>query len=333
MFKQIIHKLDPILDKTVIFGFDRFGYLLRKNLWDPQDLEVDMRGQICVVTGANSGLGYATTRALAERGATVIMACRSRERGEQAQHELIQATHNEQIVLELVDLSLLSSVREFVGRLKAKYTHLDVLINNAGVLLNEKETTEEGFEKSFATNLLGPYVLTQELFPLLAASHSPAGARVIMVSSGGMYLARLHVDDLQFDKRPYNGALAYAEAKRGMLILTKLWARAQADRGIRVNAMHPGWADTPGVQSSLPGFRLLTRAALRNNQEGADTIVWLALKRPLNTTGGFFCDRRERPEHRMESTRNAISEIESYWHKLGELSGCPAPFPLSLEAQ
>lgn len=326
MFKSLLKRLDPILDKTVIFGFDRMGYLLRQNLWDPQDIDVDMSGKVCVVTGANSGLGYATARALAERGAEVVMACRNQERGEQARHELIQASGNDKISLEIVDMSVLQSVRDFVYRLQENQTQLHVLINNAGALLNEKIITDEGFEASFATNLLGPFLMTTLLFPMLEAT---PGSRVIMVSSGGMYLARLHVDDLQFEKRAYNGALAYAEAKRGMMVLTKLWAEQYKDK-VLINAMHPGWADTPGIQSSLPMFRFLTRLTLRDYEQGADTIVWMAVKPSFKVSGRFFCDRLERPEHRMESTRNALSEIEAYWKVLGQFSDCESPFPLSL---
>ena len=166
--------------------------------------------------------------------------------------------------------------------------------------------------------------MTHLLRPLLTAA---APARVILVASGGMYLARLHLDDLQFQQRPYNGTLAYAEAKRGMVVLNEIWAAELAESGIYLNAMHPGWADTPGVQKSLPAFRALTRLALRSYAEGADTVVWMAMKPEWQSYGQFWFDRRARAVHRLASTRNNPEELRRYWELLCELTGVTASFP------
>lgn len=327
--KTLLNTLDHVLNQTVILGYDRVGYYVRKPLWNPEDTQVDLSGKICVVTGANSGLGFATAKALAARNAQVIMACRSMERGEKARQEIIAATDNTQITLEQVDLSLIHSVNACIERLQDKYDHIDILVNNAGALFNERQETKEGFEKTFATDLLGPYLLTRGLIPLLKRSDD---GRIINVSSGGMYFGKLHLEDLQYRQRPYNGAMAYAEAKRGLMILTQLWAEALKETSIKVNAMHPGWADTPGVASSLPGFRQLTQWVLRDNEEGADTIIWLAAKPHLNDRGKFFFDRRPRALHRTPNTRSSLSDIESFWNHLGKLTAGTEPFPYALKS-
>jgi dehydrogenase/reductase SDR family protein 12 len=317
-----LSRLDDLLDQTVLFGYDRVGYHLRQPLWDASETEVNLKGKVCLVTGANSGLGLATATGLAERGATVIMACRSLERGEAARQQVIQATGNQQVFVEALDVGLMQSVRDFATRLD--WPAIDVLIHNAGALLNERQQTSEGFEVTLATHVLGPYLLTNLLLPRLH------GARIILVASGGMYMAALHPEDLQFQQRPYHGATAYAEAKRGQVLLNKLWARAFAERGILVNAMHPGWADTQGVKDSLPLFRAVTQLILRNPEEGADTTIWLAANPNLRVSGEFFCDRRARGIYRSHQTRNSPSEIESWWQQIGELTHCPRPFPYRL---
>jgi len=132
---------------------------------------------------------------------------------------------------------------------------------------------------------------------------------VVNVSSGGMYSQKIHVDDLQSEKGRYSGSVAYARAKRGLMILTEVWAKKWRESGITVNAMHPGWADTPGVESSLPGFYRLTRSLLRSPHEGADTAVWLAASTEAGkVTGKFWLDREQHPSHLFNRTRESAAE-------------------------
>lgn len=324
MLRFFAELLDPVLNETVIFGYDRCGYHIRKSLWQPQDIQGWMGGKVVVITGANSGIGLATAEALARKGATVILACRSAERGAQAQADLARITGNRDLHLEVVDTSSMTSVRDFCRRIAARWPRLDILVHNAGALLPNRQESVDGLEMTWAGNLLGPFLMTHLLRPLLAAA---APSRVIFVASGGMYLARLHLDDLQFQQRPYNGALAYAEAKRGMVVVNALWAPDLAQEGIYLNAMHPGWADTPGIQKALPLFRSLTRFILRSYSEGADTVVWLAMKPDFKPYGQFWFDRRARSVHRMGSTRNSQEDIQRYWETLCVLTGVDSPFP------
>ena len=193
-----------------------------------------------------------------------------------------------------------------------------MLVNNAGVLPPERTVSADGYELTFATNVLGMFALTEALLPVLTAC---APARVINVSSGGMYSSRLDLDELQDPSGEFDGVRAYAQTKRAEVVLTHEWARRLAPTGVTVHAMHPGWADTPGVQSSLPRFRRLTAPILRTPAQGADTILWLATaEEPAAATGGFWHDRRRRPEHRLPTTRERPGDAERLYELCRELT-------------
>lgn len=322
----LFRTFDTLLDKTVVLSYTRLGYALRQATWKDTDLDVDMTGQVCLVTGATSGLGLVTAESLACLGATVYMLVRSEGKGRWVRKDIIRRTGNENVHLGIADLSSLASVRDFATRFLARERRLDVLVNNAGVLLPERKLSVDGIELSFATNVVGPFLLTGLLIPLLEAS---APSRIVNVSSGGMYAQKLDVTDLQFERKPFNGVIAYAQAKRAQVILTELWAEKLAGSGITVNAMHPGWADTPGVQTSLPTFRRFTRRSLRTPEQGADTILWLAVARSVaGITGKFWFDRRERGTHLLPRTHCSARDRQRLWDEcmcLSGLAGQPLP--------
>jgi NAD(P)-dependent dehydrogenase (short-subunit alcohol dehydrogenase family) len=186
---------------------------------------------------------------------------------------------------------------------------VDVLVHNAGVLPAERSETADGLELALATHVAGPFLLTRLLEPALAAAR---GARVIFVSSGGMYTRRLQVRDPNWTRRRrYDGVVAYAETKRAQVVLAELLAERLRGAGVVVHSMHPGWADTPAVRSSLPGFHRATRAILRSPAEGADTVVWLAAsERAGLSTGRFFFDREPRRTHWLPGTRERARDRE-----------------------
>ncbi len=310
---------DNLLDKTVILSYNRLGYVCRQGMWHTSDLDVDLSGKVFLVTGANAGLGYTTTEQLAQRGATVYMVARNQAKGEASQAEIIQNTGNQNVHLEIADLSSLADVRALVKRLQQTTDRLDVLINNAGILPTARSLSTDGIEMTFATNVLGLFVLTNLLLPLIK---NRAPARIIIVSSGGMYTRKLKVDDLQFEQEPFNGVLAYAQSKRAQVILTELWAEHLAGSGVTVNAMHPGWVKTPGLQSSLPTFSKLMNLSLRTPKQGADTIVWLAIAPHLETESGkFWFDRQIRETHKTNRTKSTVAEREKLWMECVRLSG------------
>jgi dehydrogenase/reductase SDR family protein 12 len=301
--------LSRVVDPFIVSSFDRTGFRIHSLTFQPDDLDVDLSGKRCIVTGANSGIGYETALALADLGAEVVLGCRSRDRGDEAVRQIRGQTGNARVSLELLDVSDLGLVREAAARLASG--PVDVLVHNAGVLPDERVVTGDGLELTFATHVVGPFLLTRLL--QAALEKSPDG-RVIWVSSGGMYTRRLNVDDPNWKRREYDGTIAYAETKRAQVVLSELWAEELEHTSVVVNAMHPGWADTPSVKRSLPRFHRLTRSILRTPAEGADTVVWLAASaRARHRTGRFFFDREARRTYLLPFTREPSEDRRALW--------------------
>ncbi len=309
--------IDKAMDTAIAPGFSNIGYRVRRRSWEPITESLD--GQTVVVTGATSGLGKAAATGLAGLGADVILVGRNPDKTAAVQAEIAAAARSTTVRSELADLSLMSEIRGLADRLLAEESAIHVLINNAGTLFTERTVTPEGIDDTLATNLLGHFLLTNLLIPRLVKS---APARIINVTSGGMYGQRISVSNLQNDLGEYKGSAAYARTKRGQVILTEMWAEQLRDTGVTVNAMHPGWADTPGVVKSLPTFHKITKPFLRTPAEGADTIVWLAASgEAAGRTGLFWHDRRPRPTHKTKRTRERPEARTALWDALSELSG------------
>ncbi len=325
MLRTVLGLLDDVLDTTVLLGYDRVGFLARSAAWEPGELDVDLTGRTCLVTGANSGLGFAAARGLAARGASVVLGCRNAERGRQALEQIRAEFPGAKVELEEIDLASQRSIRDFAERMGRRNAKLDVLVNNAGLLSEERQETEDGLELTFGVNVIGTFLLTNLLLPCLSGTPR---SRVINVSSGGMYLADLGLADPQFRERPFDGLRAYTESKRAQVVFAQLWAEKAAGRGPLFFSMHPGWADTPGVRAALPLFHRMTQFVLRTPEEGADTILWLAVHSRLGAgdSGKFWFDRRPRPMHRLASTRNSESEKRRYWKMCEEISGSSPQF-------
>lgn len=321
LFDQAVAVLDSVADRTVLGGYSRLGYHLRRQTWPRNDpVPGSLRGAVAVVTGANSGLGKATTTGLARLGATVVMLVRNRERGETARAEVTATVPGADLGLAVCDVADLDAVRDVAGSLVAEHPRIDVLVHNAGTLPEKRSESPQGHELTLATHVLGPLLLTELVRPAL--SEAPA-ARVVLVSSGGMYTQSLPVDDIEYRRDHYRGATAYARTKRIQVALTPLLAERYATDGVGIHTMHPGWADTPGVASSLPGFHSLTRPLLRTPAEGADTVVWLAgTERPL-ASGRFWHDRRDRPTHYLPSTRHTREQARRVWNYCADAVAIP----------
>ncbi len=300
--------LDTLMDRTVVPGYTRIGYRARSRGFDALPR---MDGRTVLVTGATSGLGLAAAEAFARLGAALHLVARSEERGERARARVAEHATEAPVRLWLCDMSLPAEVRDLGERVAAEVGALSVLVNNAGVLLGERTLTPDGIEATFATNVLGTFALTEALLGALAAG---APSRVITVSSGGMYSRRLDVASLERTTGDYDGPTVYAQTKRAQVVLTEEWARRHAASGVTFHAMHPGWADTPGVKGSLPRFHQVLGPLLRSPAEGADTIVWLgAAEAPARTSGGFWHDRRRRPTHYVPMTHEPDGEAARLW--------------------
>lgn len=305
--------IDRLLDTTLL-GYTRVGHVVRRREWQPLPAGA-LAGKTVIVTGATSGIGRAAARRMAGLGAEVVVVGRNRERAAEVCAEIVAAGGSSSV--ELADLSAMGEIRELGVRLLDAHPSIHVLVNNAGVLLSERRATTEGLEATFATNLLGHFLLTNLLIPRLVES---APARIINVSSGGMYTQSICLDDLQME-RDYDGRKAYARTKRGQVILTEMWAERLADSGVVVHALHPGWADTPGVASGIPLFRRLLGPLLRSAEQAADTVVWLAAAAEAAAkTGLFWHDRAVRPTHRLSSTRETATDRARFWAELETLS-------------
>jgi NAD(P)-dependent dehydrogenase (short-subunit alcohol dehydrogenase family) len=311
--------IDEVLEATVVLSFTNLGYAARRRLHDWSD-PGRLDGRTALVTGASSGLGAATTRALAERGARVWMLVRDEDKGARVRDEVAAASGNDDLSLVLADLADLASVRDAAAELRANLDRLDVVVHNAGALFDTRRESHDGIELTFQIHVVAPFLLTAELLEPLAT----ARGRIITVSSGGLYTQPLQIDDLQ-STHGYRGTTAYARAKRAQVLLTEEWAERLAPLGITAHAMHPGWADTPGVSGSLPGFAKVTGPFLRTAEEGADTIVWLAAApEGADSTGRFWLDRRPRPTHKVPWTRSGDVHRRELWDAVADLAGVPA---------
>ncbi len=311
--------LDRVFDFTIVPGYSRIGYAVRSRGWSESESQARLDGWTVLVTGAGSGIGAAVSARFAGAGANVHMLVRNPQTGEDARARIAEQTGSDRLFLETCDVSSLASVREFAAGFLAEHPELHTLVHNAGVMPAERTFTAEGFELTFATNVIGPFLLTKLLLPALRRG---APSRIINVSSGGMYSQRLDADDLQLAGREYDPSAFYAHTKRCEVILTELWAERLRGTGVTAHSMHPGWADTPGVQSSLPRFRKLTRPLLRDADQGADTIFWLAsAPEPATSPGLFWHDREPRSLHRVPWTRETPADRERLWNECERLAG------------
>ena len=270
---------------------------------------------MAVVTGANSGIGFATAQHLAGLGAEVWLACRREDAGEAAAAAIRGENGEARVEVARLDISDLADIGRFVGTLPL--FRVDILVNNAGVLPDRFTTTPQGLELTLATNLVGPYLLTELLMPRFMTAPYP---RVVLVSSGGMYGRRLDVASLEPARDRFDGVAVYARTKRAQVVLAELWAERHPS--ITFASMHPGWADTPAVRTSLPRFHRLTSRILRTAGEGADTVIWLAAcARLRGDSGRFWFDRAPQDTHLGPWTREPAGERERLWEALRRWAG------------
>ena len=272
---------------------------------------MSMEGKICIITGANSGIGKATAIGLAKMNATIVMMCRSKERGEEAQKEIIELTGNKKVDLFLCDLSSQESIRKFVSEFKSKYQKLDILINNAGVMLSKREISVDGFEMNFAVNHLAPFLLTNLLLDALKKS---APSRIINVSSAAHRMAKMDFDDLQSEKRKYRLMKIYGASKLALMLFSYELSRKLEGTSVTVNTLHPGVVNTNLGQDQSSFSQGFAKLFFKKPEKGAETSIYLASSQEVEgITGKYFAKKQQK-----QSSEESYNE--DYAKRLWKLS-------------
>ena len=243
-------------------------------------------GKTAIVTGANSGMGMATARALLDEGATVIMLCRSEKRGKEAYEKLLE-DGNGRTYLILADLGDYDSVRNFTKQVKERFDKIDILVNNAGFISLDRQETKEGLERQFGINHVGHFLLTTGLLDMMGE-----GSRIVNVASGAHKTGKIHFDDINLHKG-FNVFKAYSQSKLANVLFTRELARRVKDRGITVNCCHPGAVATNIGIDRETGFgktvTKLLKPFFQTPEQGAATAVFLATDESVkDITGEYF---------------------------------------------
>lgn len=318
-------------------SFSRVGIELRAKLWHrtPPLGPGTLEGKTALVTGATSGIGRCVARMLAGSGAHLILVGRD----EAVLQASIQELKGDMHVARVVDLEDPRALGAFAQSLLEQSEKLDLMVHCAGAL-HRQYRESFGSESSFALGVLAPFSLVNLLWPLMAKVEDP---RLILVSSGGMYLVPFSLDTLNPLESDYKGAKAYAEAKRCQVVL----ARAMADRfqdsprhGLLAVSMHPGWVDTPGLATGMPRFYRVMKPLLRSPEQGADTVAWLCgVERPGVKNGGFYFDRKLRFPYRppvswppVVGERHQANALWAYceahpWWQIAKMVACATSLP------
>ncbi len=279
-----------------------------------------LEGKSCIVTGANKGIGYAASRAIAAMGAEVILACRQPEAGVAARRSIEAATGSRRVTVSPLDLASLASVRRFATDFTSTHDRLDLLVNNAGIYTSKRTLTDDGFERTWEVDYLSHFLLTNLLIdPLRRAAPS----RVINVSSQGHQMGRIEFDNLNRETG-WSGIRAYGQAKLAQILFTKEFARRFAGTGVSAFAVHPGPVRTDWSRGGA-GMRIGARIAwpfMLSPERGADTIVWLAsLGETDGWSGQYFTKRHpEQPKADAEDPDLA----RRLWEVSEELTGLAA---------
>jgi NAD(P)-dependent dehydrogenase (short-subunit alcohol dehydrogenase family) len=295
---------------------------MSKTNWNAEQLD-DQTGRVAIVTGANSGIGFETARVLAEKGATVVMACRNLDKANPKADEIRKARPTADVEVMELDLSDLSSVRSFAEALRAKHSRIDLLINNAGIMVPPYGKTAQGFETQFGVNHLGHFALTGSLLDLIT---STPGSRIVTVSSVAHYFGKIQFSDLNWENG-YNAQGAYGQSKLANLLFTyELQRRLQAaGKDTLAVAAHPGWTET-SLQEHAKAVKFLNRFFAQQPPMGALPTLYAATGSNVNGAEYFgpggFLEMNGPPKKVKSNKRSHDNDVaEQLWNVSEELTG------------
>jgi NAD(P)-dependent dehydrogenase (short-subunit alcohol dehydrogenase family) len=291
----------------------------------PSRDDVSMQGRVCLVTGANSGIGQAASLRLAQMGATVVMVARSRERGEAARADVLARSGGSSVDLLLADLSSQAEVRRLASEVQSRYERLHVLINNAAIIPSQRTETVDGVETQLAVNVLAPFLLMNLLGGRLKAGASasyPRHSRIVNVSSMVHWSATLNLDDLQSaDSYALWGWSTYGMTKLALLLLTREAARRLQGEGVTANALHPGVYGTH-LTRGLPRFvDALARLFLPRPRRGGRALAHLAASPDVEgETAHYYARMRPAPSSPASADMAAAARLWQFCADLTHLS-------------
>jgi NAD(P)-dependent dehydrogenase (short-subunit alcohol dehydrogenase family) len=277
-----------------------------------------MKNKIVIITGANSGIGYFTALEIAKLGAKVVMICRNKDKGEVARQEIIKKSNNTAVFLKIADLSSQKQIRLLAEELKKEYPVIDVLVNNAGVLVPERRESEDGIELTWATNHLAYFLLTNLLLDNLKAASS---ARIVNVASEVQQIGNIYWDDIEL-KNNYTSFKAYAQSKLANIMFSNELVKRLEGTKVTTNALHPGavatnfGSDGKGLIAWL--FKTF-RWSLLSAQQGAETSIWLATSPQVEgVTGQYFSKKKAIRAKTLAYSKEALKRL---WEISEQMNG------------
>ena len=277
-----------------------------------------MKNKICLITGANAGIGKTTALGLAKLGARVVMVSRNKEMGEEALKEIASESGNENIDLLTADLASFASIRKLAEEIRSRYDKLDVLINNAGIFMSELQYTEDKIEMQWGVNHLAPFLLTHLLMDTLKKASS---ARIVNVSSRVHFRGVINFDDLNMTSR-YDGLKAYSQSKLANVLFTSELAERLQGTGVTANCLHPGGVRTHFVDKNASGIYkvgwILLKPFMISPSQGAETSVYLASSEEVEgVTGKYFDKCKPRRSSRISYDKDVAKRL---WEVSEELT-------------
>jgi NAD(P)-dependent dehydrogenase (short-subunit alcohol dehydrogenase family) len=268
----------------------------------------NLDNKICIVTGANSGVGKVTALELAKMGAEVIMVCRNQKKGEEALAEILMKSKSNKVKLMLCDFSSQKSIREFTDKFKSQYDKLHILVNNAGLIISERHLTEDGIESTFAINHLGYFLTTHLLLDLLKSS---APARIVNVSSEGHRIGHINFNDINYENNLYKSMNVYCDSKLANVLFTKELSKRLKGTNVTANCLHPGVVNTNFASETSGWFKWVVKIGkpfLITAEKGAETQIYLASSPEVEGITGEYFDKKKVKTPSKEARDTEVAE-------------------------